>query len=184
MGIIEYSAKDMERASIEALGLDGSSLGYQSIEFQSCSLRRAASFLCPCSERTLIHAVTEPLQGLMDDLHEFRRSIEETLETLVSHGDLLELSRTSQTDDIGTQPLLFLAPPAYVRRKSGAVMLLGGLTDNVTALPKDVEVHIDYSRHVRMLPSEVLEGGAEQLREFGYIELPASVLPLTDYNLL
>ena len=82
-------------ATVEALGLDPSALDLLSIESISCLLRRAAGYLCPCPQRTLLHSVVEACRFLVDDLEEFREMAERTLETLVAHGDLLELAPVS-----------------------------------------------------------------------------------------
>lgn len=175
MGMRVLSAEGVHQASIETLGLDPDALDLDTAEAVACCLRRVAGFLCPCSARTLVHAVIEPLQGLIDDLDAFRRIVEDTLEALVAHGDLLELSNTTHEEHRRHGTLLYRAPPAFVRRRSGAIILLGVLPDNVSLLPDDVEREIVYSNHLRILPPNIVTEFVGQLEDLGYIELSSDV---------
>ena len=165
------SIAEVHRTSVEALGLDPNIMGLNTIQAIACCLRRAAGFLCPCSSRTLIHAVAEPLRGLVDDLKELKRTAEDTLDALITHGDLLELLDTGQEENNGRRVLLYLAPPAYVRRQSGAVILLGILPDDVSPLPEKIEKQVKHLNHVRILPLNAGTEFVDQLQELGYIEL-------------
>ena len=162
---------DVHEVSVRALGLDSSALDLTTVEAIACCLRRAAGFLCPCSERTLLHAVVEPLYGLINDLDELQGTVEDTLEALVAHGDLFELPDASQAESTKQGSLLYCAPPAYVRRRSGAVILLGVPPDHISLLPDEIEHQIEYRNYVRLLPSSVGAELADQLVELSYIEL-------------
>lgn len=175
MGIRALSIADIHRISVEALGLDPDALDLNSAEAVACCLRRAAGFLCPCSARTLVYAVVEPLRGLVDDLDKFRTMVEDTLEALVAYGDLFELSDTTHEERKGQGALLYRAPPTFVRRQSGAVILLGILPDEISLLPDEVEREIDYSNHIRVLSPNAGTEFVNQLEELGYIELPSNV---------
>lgn len=168
------TATDVHEVSVRALGLDSSALDLATVEVMASCLRRAAGFLCPCSGRTLIHAVVEPLQGLVDNVDNLRGAVEETLEALVAHGDLLELAEAGQDESAGRSALLYLAPPSYVRRQSGALILLGVLPDHISLLPDEIEQQVEYLKHVRLLPPHAGRECADQLAEMGYIELSTS----------
>lgn len=170
MGLVmrALSPTEVHARSVEALGLDSSLLDLSSVEAIACALRRAAGFLCPCSERTLIRAVFSSLQGLSDDAEELRNVVSETLELLIIHGDLLELH------DADGRALIYTAPPSFVRRRSGAIMLLGVAPDNVSPLPDEIECHIQFINHVRILDKGVGIDIGDRLLELGLIELPDS----------
>ena len=85
-----WSAAEVHEVSVDCLGLDSSALDLTTVEAMASSLRRAAGFLCPCSGRTLLRAVVEPLRDLVDDFETLRNACDEVLEALVGHGDLLE----------------------------------------------------------------------------------------------
>lgn len=162
------SPTEVHARSVEALGLDPSLLDLSSVEAIACALRRAAGFLCPCPERTLIRAVFSSLQGLSDDAEELRNVVGENLEQLIIHGDLLELH------DADGRALIYTAPPSFVRRRSGAIMLLGVAPDNVSPLPDEIECHIQFINHVRILDVGVGIDTGDRLSELGLIELPDS----------
>ena len=66
----------------------------------------------------------KPLRGLVEDLEEIRASVRETLEAMVSHGDLLEF-RELGVDPAQGRTLLFAAPAAFIPRDSGTQILVG-----------------------------------------------------------
>jgi hypothetical protein len=48
---------EVQRQAVATLGLDASGLDMTSVEGLSGALRRAASFLCPCSQGALVEEV-------------------------------------------------------------------------------------------------------------------------------
>ncbi len=171
MGMRTLSPAEVHKAAVESLRLDSSALDLATVEAMASSLRRAAGLLCPCSNRTLIHAVVEPLRDLVDDLEAFRQACDEVLEALVAHGDLLEFSITDSEGASGKRALLHTAPPSFVRRKSGVLILLGIVPDGVSPLPEDIEQYVEHKNHVCLLAPAAEGEFADQLLELGYIEL-------------
>lgn len=161
---------DLNATAVDALGLDNSRFDLTSVEALACSLRRAAGLFCPCSARTLVKSVVEPLRGLPAD-SDLMVLVEDTLEALVAHGDLLEVSDASQ--DETASALLFAAPPSFVRRESGSVMLLGVAPDGVAVVPESFQQAILYVGHVRILRDDSSDL-SEQLSELGLIEIKLS----------
>ena len=159
----------VEYISVDALGLDATCLNLASTEAIACALRRASSFLCPCTERTLIRAVLDPLYALHDE-HEIPELVEQTLEDLVAHGDLLELQSNTNQETAGM--FLYAAPPSFVRRTSGAVLVLGVAPDGVTPFTRALEQSIKYLNHVRLIPNNAAADVAGQLKDLGFIERP------------
>src|SRR4029077_5641287 len=112
-------------------------------------IRRAAGNLCPCAPVTLTRAVVRPLRGLVRDEDAAKRLVEETLEAMVAHGDLLEAKDAQE----GTPRLLYAAPASFVPRRSGLVILLGVASEQLSALPDELEKRVEYVGHVRRLTS-------------------------------
>jgi hypothetical protein len=153
------------------LGLDASALDLTSIEAIAGALRRVASFLCPCSAVTLVRGVVRPLRGLVDDLEAAKVLVEGTLEAMVAHGDILEHRGMEESPGHGTAAVLYAAPPAFVVRNSGAVILLGIASDQLSALPDDLEARIEYVNHLRRLSPAPGEDLRADLVQLGLIEL-------------
>jgi len=164
----QLSDTEIHARSVQALGLDPNALDLTSTEALACSLRRAAGFLCPCSQRRLVDIVVDALNGLVKDIGPAREKAEDTLEALIANGDLLEHA-VAGTDTAEGARLIHIAPPAFVRRLSGAVLLLGVVPDQVSGLPHEMEAQIEYVKHTRRLSADVIEG--DLLLELGFIEL-------------
>ena len=140
---------EVNARAVETLRLDATLLDLTTVEAIASALRRAAGLLCPCSSRTLAKAVLEPLRGIHQDA-DLQATVEDTLEALVAHGDLLELRDATQEDASGT--LLFAAPPSFVHCHSSVVMMLGVAPDGVSCVPESIEQKIEHVNHVRGPP--------------------------------
>src|SRR5262245_25960556 len=81
---------EVHAQKVAELGLDPTALDLTSIEGLASAVRRAATFLCPCSAATLVRGVVRPLRGLVPDLEALKGLVEETLEAMIAHGDILE----------------------------------------------------------------------------------------------
>lgn len=162
---------EVHAQKIRELGLDPDTLDLTTTEGLASALRRAASYLCPCSAATLVRAVVHPLRGLVPDLEKTKALVEDTLEALVAHGDLLEQPELQD----GTQTarmLLYAAPASFVARQSGLIVLLGVAAEQLSPLPLELERRIEYLGHVRRLsPSTATEELRGELRQLGLLEL-------------
>lgn len=156
--------------SVATLGLDSGHLTMTSIEALAGSLRRAAGFLCPCSDRKLIDAVVEALDGIAEDSAKVREVVENTLEAMIAFGDLIEHRRVGG-NETGTGTLIYTAPPAFIRRRSGAAFLIGIIPDRISPLPVNLQNQIEYVNHVRRLTAEIGQDLGSSLRDLGLIEL-------------
>lgn len=162
---------EVHEQKVAELGLDPSALDLTSIEAIAGALRRAASFLCPCAPATLVRSVVRPLRGLAEDLDAVKVLVEETLEAMIAHGDILEHRDVEENPVHETSELLYAAPPAFVARESGTVILLGIASDQLSALPDDLEVRVEYVNHLRRLSSVPGENLPGDLVQLGLIEL-------------
>ena len=148
-------------------------LDLSSTEAIAGALRRAAGLFCPCSARTLIRAVVKPLEGLVPDSNKLTESVENTLDRLVSYGDLLEHRDFSEQDGRPTESgsLLYAAPPSFVARRSGSAILLGITPEQNSPLPDEIAARIEYLNHMRRIPGEAVFDLHTWLKRLGLIEL-------------
>src|SRR2546425_7634746 len=88
------TTSELHELGVKSLGLDPSSLDLTSVECIAGALRRAAGFLCPCSDTRLAEEVMHPLLDLVTDARHVREVIDTTLEALIAYGDLLECRKS------------------------------------------------------------------------------------------
>lgn len=164
------SPEEVLRSKARELGLDPDKHSLTSVEGLAAALRRAAGYLSPCSAGTLVRAVLNPLHGLVEDIEGTRTKVEDILEALVANGDLLEQRDIAAAQERAGS-LLYAAPPSFVVRRSGSVIVLGIAADHKTPLPSDLEDHVEYVGHVRRLSGVEPNALAPILREYGLTEL-------------
>lgn len=164
------TAAQVHAQKIRELGLDPTALDLETPEGLAGALRRAASYLCPCSEAMLVRAVVGPLRELVLNLDKTKELVEETLEAMLAHGDVLEQPE-SQGDTQSVRMLLYAAPASFVARESGVVILLGIMTDQVLPLPSELAQRIQYLGYVRRIIPLVGEDLCSELRQLGMLEL-------------
>lgn len=162
---------ELHALKVAELALDPSAVDLTSVEGLAGALRRAASFLCPCTAATLTRAVVRPLRGLTDDLEATKASVEEILEAVIAHGDILEQRDVDENASGSAAALLYAAPPSFVVRGSGTVILLGIAADQLSPLPDDLDGRIEYVHHVRHLKPAQGEDLRHELRQLGLIDL-------------
>lgn len=162
---------EVRTQSVASLGLDTSAHTLTSDSSIAAALRRCASFLCPCAASSLVRAVMNPLRGLVDDPAATKGQIEEMLDTLIAHGDLFEY-RDPTVSAASSNVIVYAAPCGFVRRGSGATILLGVSADQLTALPDDLESRVEHVRHVRWMHPQAGEDLQGDLLQLGLIEIP------------
>ena len=176
----QLTAAEVHARKVAELGLDPSARDLTSVEAIAGALRRTASFLCPCTARTLVRGVVSPLRGLVDDLAMTKDLVEDTLDAMIAHGDILEHRDIEGEPGCGAALLLYAAPAGFVVRESGAVLLLGVASDQISAVPDDLDARIEYVNHVRRLTpgpgedlrSELLQLGLIAISYSGWLRLP------------
>lgn len=166
------SVAEVHAHKVAELGLDPNEVDLTSPEGFAGALRRAASFLCPCSAATLLRAVVAPLRGIATNLDEAKELAESTLEALVAHGDLHE-QPDLQNDGASARVLLYAAPGSFVVRQSGLAILLGVIVGQRSPLPPELARRIHHLGHVRRLSPLAGEDLRSELRQHGLIELTA-----------
>lgn len=135
------------------------------------ALRRAAHILAPCPRHELERAVHQSLRGLGLGDEDLRIFTEETLETLLVYGEILEM-RTASDDPWHTSPLVLRpAPPSFVVRKNGSVVILGVAGDDITPLTTEMNTRFAFQGVLRILSPGGSEDLCTLLRELELIEL-------------
>jgi hypothetical protein len=164
------TATEVHAHKISELGLDPTALDLDTPEGLAGALRRAASYLCPCSAATLVRAAVRPLRGLVPDLDKTKELVAETLEAMIAHGDVLEQPEI-QGDVQSARVLLYAAPASFVVRQSGIVVLIGVTADRLSPLPSELEQRIQYLGHVRRIIPSTGEDLRSELQQLGLLEL-------------
>ncbi len=157
---------------VAELGLDSAALDLTSVEAIAGALRRAASFLCPCAAATLVRGVVRPLRGMVDDLDVVKGLAADTLEAMIAHGDIHENRELNDDPTNISTTFLYAAPASFVSRQSGATILIGIASDQLSALPDDLEARVEYIAHVRRLSPVPGEDLRAELTQLELIELP------------
>ena len=171
MALRQLSSEEVRYQKISELGLDPNRFKITSIEVIAEMARRAAAFMCPCTTRTLRRAIINPLRGLTEDQELIQGIVNETLEAMISHGDLLEFPELG-TDSSDGPKLLYAAPAAFVPCGTGTFIFVGFLGDQFLGLIEDVAGQIENVGHVRRLTLSQKDKLPEQLRGFGLLEIP------------
>ncbi len=146
-------------------------IGIEDDAFLSALVRRAASYLCPCTARVLARSVMEGLQGLSDQPEQLEQRVEDAVDKALIAGDLLELAQVTLGSAAAKSTWLFAAPPAFVPRPSGNVFLMGITLDEPAPLPASMAFRIIYDGHYRLLQRQGDEDLPLVLRELGLLEL-------------
>jgi hypothetical protein len=164
--------KELHAFGIATLGLDPEVCDLFSMEAIAASIRRAAGFLCPCPQRALVQAVVESLEPLdPNNRDQLVESVENTLESMIAYGDLLEEFEVGVVEQSNRSSLLYAAPPSFVPRESGIVFLVGIAPDHISPLTERLEKRIDYLNHVRRLFPHNDENLGTELKQLGLAEL-------------
>jgi hypothetical protein len=116
--------------------------------------------------------VLRPLEGVVPNHEALKEKIEDVLEAVIAYGDLQEHSGFDQeSSQLRSGRLLYAAPPAFVPRASGAVLIVGITPDRISALPEELEEQVEHSLHARQLGPTESRKLATELRRLGLIEI-------------
>ena len=154
MRLSTITADEVSSTAVQALGLDERSFGLDYPEAIAASLRRAASFLAPTTPRALVDTVLETLRPVLN-IAPTRDELMETVDQLVSIGDLIEL--TSSIDGQMAR-LLYLGPPSFMERSPGNYLLIGVRPLGAPLLGADYEIRYEGFRRILNLDAEGAEG--------------------------
>lgn len=157
--------------SNEAVAITATSLGQPAESDLSAllkpALRRALFALAPTSRADVVRYVAEPLIPLGLD----RDAVETALDELVVFGDALEMHK--RPDDPWDAPATVLrpAPPSFVEREDGTLVILGVAGDQPTALPPDLDQRVMTHGPARILRADKAEHLPDHLSTLGFAQL-------------
>lgn len=169
------TVEELHACGVRILGLDPEACDLFSVEAIAAALRRTAGFLCPCPQRTLVQTVVEPLEKVVSNEDQFYEVVENTLEAMITYGDLLEEYEVAAVERSSRSSLLYASPPSFVWRDSGTVFLIGIAPDHASPLPERLTTRIDYLNHIRRLSPESGENLRRDLKQLGLTELTMDV---------
>ena len=135
------------------------------------ALRRAAHILAPCPRHELERAVSQSLKSLAADADQFAMRVTEMLDALLAYGDLLEMRMSVDDPWIVSALVIRPAPPAFVARKDGSMIILGVAGDELTALSRGANNRLVTHGVLRVLAPEGDEALRPYLAELGLLEL-------------
>ena len=137
-------------AHANAMTASGSLDGDRAEDMRFGMLRLAASRACPCSRSELTGVAATALRGILPPEAATVAELDSAVDALVGSGDLIVGSTVL---DGVAQVRLYLAPPMYVRRRSGAVFIMGGLAELPIPFGDHVHARGPY-RELAPAPSE------------------------------
>lgn len=158
-------------APAEAIAIIGESLGMSAVQAPSAllkpALRRALFALAPASRADIVRYVAEPLSPLGID----REAVESALDDLVVYGDALEMRKGPDGPWDAPEIVLRPAPPSFVEREDGSLIILGVAGDQPTALPPDLEQRVTTHGPARILRASKAEQLTDHLHILGFAQL-------------
>lgn len=165
------SSSDVLKGMIRDVGFDPEIVDLKDTAVLSAIIRRSAGLLCPCTKRTILKNIIQGLDGVVPDLDDLRDDIDEITDLLIAHGDLLEHNDITP-DSPRTEMVISRAPLAFIKRKSGACIILGVAPDDRPVLPDFLLEKIQPNSFNRVIMSGVVPNLSEHLLGLGFIELP------------
>jgi len=138
--------------------------------FLAAIARRDATALCPCSRATLVTAMREYLHQLESAPDELAERIESAVEGVIANGDLLELHQVAVEDEGVNGTWIFPAPPGFVARRDGAVLVVGMSPDDSAVLSADLSERLVFNRYGRRIGANPGEDLVAKLLALGLIQ--------------
>jgi len=174
MGVDILTPAEVMAACTDALGLDATAMDLTAHEALAAALRRTASFRCPITPAGLVALTARPLEGLAGDGPSLRETLAGILESLVASGDLLEVSEVDNAT-LRRRRMLYLGPPAFVRRSGGAFLLLGVRPEGASLVGESLAVLIEHEHHLRIINAASGTDIATLLDDYGLHEVSQEV---------
>lgn len=176
------SAGSVLSGMIRDVGFDPDVVSIKDMAVLSAIVRRTAGLLCPCTKRTILKNIMQGFDGVVPGLDDLRDDIDETIDLLIAHGDLLEHNDITP-DSPRSEVVVSRAPLAFIKRLSGACVILGVALDDRPVLPDSLQQNIQYNNFNRVIMSDATTNLSDYLLGLGFIELPykawSSLPPIT-----
>lgn len=154
------------------LGIFDREEGSRTTQIIAQSLRRAAFVLSPCAPHELERTVVQSLSALnLVPADHLPSRVHDALEELLVYGEVFEMT-TLDDDPWYTAPLILRpAPPSFVHRADGSIVILGTAGDDITPLTSDLTEQLNFHGQLRILPASQQDELATALEDMGLIEL-------------
>lgn len=146
MELREIDRDHAARSLLEELSLDPDVFGLDSPEALGQLARKVASYRCPTPRQSLVGACLGAVRGISSSDSEFRSEISDTVDALISYGDLQEVESEDEV-------LLYCGSPAYHRTADSDLYLIGILPDGEPIVPGSMWREVELSGHVRKVTS-------------------------------
>lgn len=169
MELSQLTDAETRHRAIAGLGFDSSNLTFASPEVLSEQIRCFASLFTPVTPRRLIASVLESVRFLVVDPIPIRQVIEDLVDSLVAHGDIVEA-----VDPMSARRRLYLTSPSFVMRNSGDALLIGIPPDGEALLPTKLRARVKHDGFLRWLESDGVSDVRELLIRAGFVELTRS----------
>ena len=156
--ITTIDRSEAQQAAVQALEIPldaGEQASMIAPEVLAASIRRAASFLCPCPPRTLREEVEGVLAGLVDD--DAAEKVKDMIQQLILVGDLLDLP----VEENGrSHRMLHATPPSFVVREDDQHVLIGIPSDGQSILSESYRDRMEQHGAIRFF-----HGDPEDVRQ-------------------
>lgn len=172
MKVNVLSPTEVAQEIVIDLGLNTEHVVVTSIEVLSALVRRTAGLLCPCTRRRVLKNVIQSLDGVIPNHENLKDEVDEIINMLIAHGDLIEHNDITRGSTRSELILLNTAPLTFIRRDSGACVLLGVSPDDRPLLPEFLQEKIQYNNITRVIAADAFPDVSKHLLDIGYMELP------------
>lgn len=179
--IAVISASDALIKVAESIGLSAGSDAALSDNLLAQALRRAVFFMAPCQPHELCRAVVRSFSSSQLPIGNLSERVEDILERLIVFGDILEMRL--EDDNAWSSASAFAlrpAPPSFVVRNNGSIVLLGVAGDQISPLTHELDLRVKFESAIRVLrpiddedlPALLRELGLLRLSEHTWLRLP------------
>lgn len=143
-------------------------------------IRRTAGISCPISRTNLKHRMVLSLLNLLGNKPSLEKRIDAAIDALLVCGDIIQLSSRDTYEPDDGEGFIYTAPPSFIQRESGRILIIGVGFDNATFLPDSLLNRVsfkNFSRFIELasgedLPKTLLELGLRQINRQAWITAP------------
>jgi hypothetical protein len=161
---ISKTARSLNITQGERVGL--------SDELLAQAARRAVYIMAPCARHELVGSLSHSFlsEGLSAD--ELSARIDDIVDSLIVYGDVLEMRPTVDGDWFSASRFVLRpAPPTFIARRNGSVVIVGIGGDQITPLTENLEARVSHREALRIIERKENEDLESLLRELGLNKL-------------
>ena len=166
--------------SLKPSQVDHNSQGELNDETLGTLIRRIAGITCPISRTHLKHHMVLSLLRLAGDKPSLEKRVDAAIEALLVCGDIIQLSSRDTYEPDDGEGFIYTAPPSFLQRDSGRILIIGVGFDDATFLPDSHLNRISFKNFSRFidpvsdedLPKILLELGLRQINRQTWVTAP------------